>query len=228
MYSGGKHKSPFRNITNYINGQKGKEVKRGLKYDFSLIALVLIPVGVSINVVGYQMSQILKLPIFIDQIGTILVSMLMGPWVGMVTGLLGNAVNGMIYHTAFGYAIVSMLIGLVSGFLSRWKFYSNILGIVFGCVLLNVVSSVSAAVVTVFMFGGVTGAGTDLLTAAFVASGQALWNSVLTTNVISGTINTIVNFAVAWIVVRRIPDRFLVKLNYGLQYIKKKGAKING
>ena len=203
-------------------------MKRGLKYDFSLMALVLIPVGVSINVVGYQMSQILKLPIFIDQIGTILVSMITGPWVGMVTGLLGNVVNGMIYPTAFGYAIVSMLIGFVSGFLSRWKWYSNIVGVVIGCVLLNVVSSVSAAVVTVFMFGGVTGAGTDLLTAAFVASGQALWNSVLTTNVISGTVNTIVNFAIAWIIVRRIPDRFLVKLNYGLPYIKKKGAKING
>lgn len=203
-------------------------MKRGLKYDFSLMALVLIPVGVSINVVGYQMSQILKLPIFIDQIGTILVSMITGPWVGMVTGLLGNVVNGMIYPTAFGYAIVSMLIGFVSGFFSRWKWYSNIVGVVIGCALLNVVSSVSAAVVTVFMFGGVTGAGTDLLTAVFVASGQALWNSVLTTNVISGTVNTIVNFAIAWIIVRRIPDRFLVKLNYGLPYIKKKGAKING
>lgn len=203
-------------------------MKKGLKYDFSLMALVLIPVGVSINVVGYQMSQILKLPIFIDQIGTILVSMLTGPWVGMVTGLLGNVVNGMIYPTAFGYAVVSMLIGFVSGFLSRWRWYSNIVGVVLGCALLNVVSSVSAAIVTVFMFGGVTGAGTDLLTAAFVASGQALWNSVLTTNVISGTVNTIVNFAIAWIIVRRIPDRFLVKLNYGLTYIKKKGAKING
>ena len=203
-------------------------MRRGLKYDFSLMTLVLIPVGVSINVVGYQMSQILKLPVFIDQIGTILVSMITGPWVGMVTGLLGNVVNGMIYPTAFGFAIVSMLIGFVSGFLSRWRWYSNIVGVVIGCALLNVVSSVSAAVVTVFMFGGVTGAGIDLLTAAFVASGQALWNSVLTTNVISGTVNTIVNFAIAWIIVRRIPDRFLVKLNYGLPYIKKKGAKING
>ena len=202
-------------------------MKRGLKYDFSLMALVLIPVGVSINVVGYQMSQILKLPVFIDQIGTILVSMITGPWVGMVTGLLGNVVNGMIYPTAFGYAIVSMLVGFVSGFLSRWRWYSNVVGVVIGCALLNVVSSVSAAVVTVFMFGGVTGAGTDLLTAAFVASGQALWDSVLTTNVISGTVNTIVNFAIAWIIVRRIPDRFLVKLNYGLPYIKMKGAKIN-
>lgn len=203
-------------------------MKRGLKYDFTLMALVLVPVGVSISVVGYQMSTILKLPIFVDQIGTILVSMIAGPWVGMVTGLLSNVVNGMIYPTAFGYAIVSMLIGLASGFFFRWKWYTNILGVVIGCALLNTISSVSAAVVTVFMFGGVTGAGTDLITAAFVASGQALWSSVLSTNVISGTVNTIVNFLVAWIIVKRIPDRFLVKMNYGMPYIKKKEVKVHG
>lgn len=202
-------------------------MKRGIKYDFSLMALILIPVGVSISVVGYQMSQILKLPIFVDQIGTILVSMIAGPWVGMVTGMLSNIVNGMIFPTSFAYAIVSMLIGLVSGFLSKWKWYTNIVGIVFGCAVLNAVSSMSAAVVTVFMFGGVTGAGTDLITAAFIASGEALWNSVLSTNLISGTINTIVNFLVAWIIVKQIPDRFLVKMNYGMAYIKK-GVRIHG
>lgn len=198
-------------------------MKRGIKYDFSLMALVLIPVGVSISVVGYQMSQILKLPIFVDQIGTILVSMVAGPWVGMVTGMLSNIVNGMIFPTSFVYAVVSMLIGLVSGYLSKWKWYTNLLGIVVGCAVLNTVSSMSAAIVTVFLFGGVTGAGTDLITAAFIASGEALWNSVLSTNLISGTINTIVNFTVAWIIVKRIPDRFLVKMNYGAPYIKKGG-----
>lgn len=205
-----------------------KAMERGIRCDFSLLALVLIPVGVSISVVGYQMSTILKLPIFADQIGTIMVSMIAGPWVGLVTGLLSNVVNGMIYPTAFGFAIVSMLIGLVSGFFSRWRWYTNIFGVVAGCIILNMVSAMSAAIVTVFMFGGVTGAGTDLITAAFAASGQALWNAVVTTNIISGTVNTIVNFAVAWIIVKRIPDRFLVKMNYGLPYIKKKGVRING
>lgn len=200
-------------------------MKRGIKYDFSLLALLLVPVGVSLSVVGYQMSNILKLPIFIDQIGTILVSMIAGPWVGMITGLLSNCVNGMLNPVAFGFAPVSMLLGLVSGFFSRWKWYTNIFGVVVGCAILNIVSAMSAAVVTVFMFGGVTGAGTDLVTAAFLATGQALLSSVLSTNLLAGTINTVVNFAVSWIIVRRIPDRFLVKLNYGMPYIKKKVGK---
>lgn len=71
-------------------------MKRGIRYDFSLLALLLIPVGVSLNVVGYQLSTILKLPVFVDQIGTIMVSMIAGPWIGLLTGLLGNVVNGML------------------------------------------------------------------------------------------------------------------------------------
>lgn len=200
-------------------------MKRGIKYDFSLLALLLIPVGVSLSVVGYQMSTILKLPIFVDQIGTVMVSMIAGPWVGLLTGFLGNVVNGMLNPLSFAFSIVSMCIGCASGYFSKWKMYTNLTGIIIACVLLSIISATSAAVVTVFLFGGVTGAGTDFITTAFLVTGNALWKSVISTNLISGTINTIINVGISWIIVRRIPDRFLVKLNYGLPYIKKKGVK---
>ncbi len=196
-------------------------MKRGLKYDFSLLALLLIPVGVSLNVVGYQLSTILKLPVFIDQIGTMLVSMIAGPWIGLLTGLLGNVVSGMLNPIAIAFGFVSMSIGFVSGFFSRWKMYTNIVGLLIAVFILTIVSAFTAAIVTVFLFGGVTGAGTDLVTAVFLATGRELWNSVLSTNLISGTVNTVLNLAISWLIVRRIPNRFLVKLNYGEQYIKK-------
>ncbi|MDH5161662.1 ECF transporter S component [Heyndrickxia oleronia] len=202
-------------------------MKRGIRYDFSLLALLLIPVGVSLNVVGYQLSTILKLPVFVDQIGTIMVSMIAGPWIGLLTGLLGNVVNGMLNPIAIGFSIVSMSIGFVSGYLSKWKFYTNIFGIILSCILLTIVSAFTAAIVTVFMFGGVTGAGTDLITATFLATGKELWNSVVSTNLISGSINTIINFGISWLIIRRVPDRFLIKLNYGEPYIKK-GGNVNG
>lgn len=200
-------------------------MKRGIKYDFSLLALLLIPVGVSLSVVGYQLSTILKLPVFVDQIGTMLVSMIAGPWVGLVAGMLGNVVNGMLNPVSFGFAFVSMALGLVCGFMSRWRWFTNIFGIVIGCAIINVVTAMVSGVVSTFMFGGVTGSGTDLVTAAFLATGQALWTSVLSTNLLTGTFNTIINFAVSYIIVKRIPDRFLVKLNYGMPYIKKKGVR---
>lgn len=195
-------------------------MKQGLKYDFSLLSLLLIPVGVSLNVVGYQLSSILKLPVFIDMIGTMMISMIAGPWVGALTGLLGNVVSGMLNPVAIAYGLTSLVVGFISGYFSKWRFYTNIFGIIFSCFILAIVSAAMAAIVTVMLFGGVTGAGTDLITATFLATGKELWNSVMSTNLISGTINTIINFSVAWIIIKKIPNRFLIKLNYGDPYIK--------
>ena len=200
-------------------------MKRGLKHDFSLMALLLIPIGVALGVVGNQLSVILKLPIFLDQVGGMLVAMIAGPWVGAVTRLLGGFVGGMLSPVAFGFSVVAMALGLVCGFMSRWKWFTNIFGIIIGCAIMNVVTAVLAGIVTVFLFGGVTGAGTDLVTTVFLAAGEALLTSVLSTNLITGTFTTFINFGLSYIIVKKIPDRFLVKLNYGMPYIKKKGGR---
>lgn len=65
----------------------GMEKKKySIKEDFSMLALLIIPVGVAVNFVGGQLASILKLPMYLDTIGTIFAAMLCGPWVGAVTG----------------------------------------------------------------------------------------------------------------------------------------------
>lgn len=196
-------------------------MKRGIRNDFSLLALLLIPVGVSVNVVGYQLSSILKFPIFIDQIGTLFVSMIGGPWVGLVTGLMGNVINGMLNPVAFPYAVVAMVTGWVSGYLSRWKWYTNLIGTIGACVVISVASAAVKAVVTILVFGGVTGAGSDLITAAFLVTGASMIKSVFSTSIFTAIASTAIDISVSWIILRKLPDRFLVKLNYGLPYIRK-------
>ena len=73
----------------------GMEKKKySIKEDFSMLALLIIPVGVAVNFVGGQLASILKLPMYLDTIGTIFAAMLCGPWVGAVTGGLTNVVTG--------------------------------------------------------------------------------------------------------------------------------------
>ncbi|MEG0383935.1 ECF transporter S component [Solibacillus cecembensis] len=197
-------------------------MKQGIKHDFTLLALLLIPVGVSLSVVGYQLSSILKLPVYLDLIGTTLVAMIAGPWIGLITGGLGNLVNGMLNPTSIPFGFVSICVGLATGYFSKWKMYTNVVGIVIAGALGAVIAAMSSAVVVVLLFGGVTGSGVDLITATFLAAGQQIWTSVISTNIISGTVNTIINMAIALFLIKRIPPRFLVKLNYGWNYIPKK------
>ena len=45
---------------------------QGLKAQFSTKSLVLIPIAVGINLIGGTLASTLKLPLFLDMIGTIL------------------------------------------------------------------------------------------------------------------------------------------------------------
>jgi len=55
--------------------------------------IVLIPIAIAINIVlGQTVAAALKLPIYLDSIGTILVGAIAGPVPGMLTGLLANLI----------------------------------------------------------------------------------------------------------------------------------------
>ena len=50
--------------------------------------LVLISLCVGVNVIGALIAVALKLPIFLDTIGTFIVAFLFGPMAGVITGIL--------------------------------------------------------------------------------------------------------------------------------------------
>ena len=87
---------------------------------FSSQSLVLIVIAIAINMVGGQLISMLKLPIFLDSIGTLISAVLLGPVVGMLTGLLTNLLWGLLTDPiAAAFAPVAMVIGLVAGWLAR-------------------------------------------------------------------------------------------------------------
>src|SRR5690606_2835464 len=57
---------------------------------------VLIPLGTAINLVGGQVASQLKLPLFLDSIGTAIVAAIMGPWAGAASGVLYNVIASLI------------------------------------------------------------------------------------------------------------------------------------
>lgn len=65
---------------------------------FSSQSLVLIVIAIAINMIGGQLISMLKLPIFLDSIGTLISAVLLGPFIGMLTGLLTNLLWGVAYR----------------------------------------------------------------------------------------------------------------------------------
>ena len=55
--------------------------------------LVLISLCIGINVIGALIAVTLKLPIFLDTIGTFLIAFLFGPIAGIITGILSYLIT---------------------------------------------------------------------------------------------------------------------------------------
>ena len=91
-----------------------------LSGQFSTRVLALIPVAIAINIVlGYTVQTVLKLPIYLDSIGTILVGVLAGPIAGAATGAASNLIwqyaPGIGGGTIGPFAITAAVIGLLAG-----------------------------------------------------------------------------------------------------------------
>lgn len=91
-----------------------------LSSQFSTRVIALIPVAIAINIVlGYMVQTVLRLPIYLDSIGTILVGVLAGPIAGAVTGAASNIIWQ--YAPVIGggtigpFAITAAVIGLLAG-----------------------------------------------------------------------------------------------------------------
>jgi hypothetical protein len=101
-----------------------------LSRQFSTRVIVLIPIAIAINIVlGYTVQTILKLPIYLDSIGTILVGVLAGPIAGALTGILSNLIWQ--YAPVIGggtigpFAITAGVIGLLAGLWGQLAVYKS-------------------------------------------------------------------------------------------------------
>ena len=90
--------------------------------DLPTATLTLMPVAIAINIAVGSIAFALRLPIYLDSIGTVLVGVLAGPWAGALTGLLSNLIwsilpiPGGAGPTAAFFAPVAGVIGLMAGF----------------------------------------------------------------------------------------------------------------
>lgn len=248
-----------------------------IKKDFTTRTLVLIPVAIAINIAIGELVVRLKLPIYLDSIGTVLVGAIAGPWAGALTGGLANLIWGLFNPYAAPFFYVAAVIGLIAGIAGKRGAFENetprwlsvvvgavfvfsltlfilafinantdetgyttypamaelfsrylivfivaiLIGAAIGYYLLQkggyagmwglitgIVAAIIGAPTAAYLFGGVTGAGTDLLVAAFRASGGGILASVLAQGSVSDPFDKMLSYMVVWLILRSLPARF--------------------
>jgi energy-coupling factor transport system substrate-specific component len=169
--------------------------------------VALVPVAAALNIVGGTINTALRLPTFLDMIGTAVVAILLGPWWGALVGVIGN-VGGAFFTGPVGipFALVNVAGALV------WGYGVRSLGMAASATrffLLNIVvalvTSAIAAPIVVFAFGGATGHTSDALTAAFATAGQNLLAATLASSVIVSLADKIISGFLALAIIDALP-----------------------
>ena len=182
-----------------------------LKSDFNTITLVTIPVAIAINIVIGQIIFTLKVPLYVDSIGTVLVAVLAGPWVGALTGLLSNMIWGLTgLNVAYApFAAVAAIIGLLAGIFSEIGWFKKWWKMIVGGLITGLVAAIVSAPIAAYVFGGVTGSGTDVVVAFFRAMGFGVLPASFAQGVSSDPLDKAVTFLLVFLIVRALPGRLI-------------------
>lgn len=184
-----------------------------LREDFSTITWVLIPVAIAINIAVGQLILVIKIPLYLDSIGTVLVGVLAGPWAGALTGLLSNLIWGLtgLNVTYAPFAGVAAVIGLLAGLFGEALWMRSWWKAILAGVITGLIAAIISAPIAAYVFGGVTGSGTDILVAAFRQAGLDVLGASMAQGVSSDPLDKAISFLVVWLIVQALPMRFLAR-----------------
>lgn len=183
-----------------------------IKKDFNTMTWVLIPVAIAINVVIGQIVLVLKLPVYLDSIGTMLVAALCGPWAGALTGTLSNIIWGLaIDPNAFPWWPVAFFIGLVTGFCARAGLFKSWWKVVVTGFLVALTAATVSTPIAVYLYGGITASGSSFITAYLLQTGQGVLQAVFSTNFLVEPVDKITTAMLAFAIVQGLSTRFVAR-----------------
>jgi energy-coupling factor transport system substrate-specific component len=172
------------------------------------LALALIPRAVALNLALGGLVAALKLPIFLDSVGTVLVAALAGPLAGVATGVLSNAVLGLLSSpTFFAFVPVTVVIGALSGMAARVGAFRSVWTAAPAGAVIGVAAGLTSVPIVIALFGGVTASGTGVVTVALRALGLPLSAAVGVAGLSSDVVDKTLSCALVALILARLPHR---------------------
>lgn len=181
----------------------------------------MIPIGIAVNFVVGSIITLLKLPLYLDCIGTIIVGALCGVWPGVIVGLITNILNAIADPTILFYAPLNMAFGVLAAFLSKKGWFKN-----FGLTLLSsiffaFIGGGIGSLITWVLYGFDFGSGRTAIVS--VPLYETLHVSKYIAQFIGETaidlIDKVATVIICFFILKAFPTRFLTKLPLGPIYI---------
>ncbi|MBC5712286.1 ECF transporter S component [Hungatella hominis] len=129
------------------------------KTKLNAACIVLIPACIGINYLGKLFASVLKLPLWLDSIGTCIGAVLGGPIIGGICGAANNLIYGFTTGDSITlvYALTSLGIGVSVGIMARLGRMKKLSGAVLTACVAGFVAVLISTPLNILFWGGTTG-----------------------------------------------------------------------
>jgi energy-coupling factor transport system substrate-specific component len=168
---------------------------------------------VALNLALGAVVAALKLPVYLDSVGTILVAVLAGPVAGAITGILSNVVLGLLSSPVFlAFSPVAAVIGLSAGVAARFGAFRSPWSAAVAGLMIGVLAGLSSVPIALALFGGVTASGTGIVTIVLRGLGLPLYVAVGVASISTDIIDKSLSAVLVALLVVRLPRRLVARL----------------
>jgi len=193
-----------------------KTVREQFQLEIEGAGLPFVAFCIALNLSAGQLAAALKLPIYLDSVGTVLVAVLCGPWSAISAGVISN-----VLASAFGnpamvfFAPVTAVIGGFTGFIASHGWFRRWYIVPLGGILQGALAAIASAPIAAYLFSGVMLAGTDVLVLYFRSVGNTLLQSVFFQGLSSDPVDKTITYILVFLLCRNLPIRLLQRFRGG-------------
>lgn len=183
----------------------------------TVLQMCFLALAAVLNIAGANIALLLRIPLYLDTLGTFLSAMLFGPFYGMIPGLLSGLLTGFTtdIYSLF-YLPVQLVTALAAGFLFYEKaFKTGKYRILLYAAAVTVPGTIVSASITAFLFGGITSSGSSILVQLLHHTGLNLTASVFCVQLLTDYLDRAVMLCLSVLVLGMLPTSMLAVLKKG-------------
>lgn len=188
---------------------------------YGRLTIFMIPIGIAINFIGGQIALLLKLPVYLDSIGTILVGATCGMLPGALVGAVSNILNSITSPPTLAFGVLSIMFGLLAGFLGRRGVFKSWWKTLLSAIPFALIGGVLGAIITILLFGGLAVGGGAIIVGALVATGMDTNTANFVAQVPMDVLDKVPTVLIVFAIIKGIPRRLHAKLPLGYVYLGK-------
>lgn len=168
--------------------------------------------AVAVNIVLGIATSALKLPLYLDTLGTVLTAILIGPLPGAIVGALTNIITGFIYSVRdIPFLLVNVTVALIVGFVAKRFKFTYVTAFITGLIL-SIVCPLIGTPIGIAIYGGLTGTASDVIVMLLRSTGSSIFAASFIAKIGNNLVDKVGTCLLAVLIIKYLP--FTIKNSF--------------